>query len=285
MNKLFNLKDIQKLTGLKAGRIRYWEKIGLISPSLSRHSGRHYYTFADLVSFKTAKELLDEGVSLRKVRSSLKKLEKILPTVSRPLARLRIDADGRGGLVVRHEGIQFEPQGQMFLEFSLEHLKRRSQVKSFPLSSDAQYWFDRGCSLDSIPASLDLAIESYERALQIQPNFPDALTNLGNIYYHKGEMEKAKECYRKSLSFDPNHVAANYNLANMFEEEGIPLQAIFYYKRALSADPLFADAHFNLGLVFEKLQLKKRAKPHWKKFIELDPYSEEAALARKFLEE
>ncbi len=98
-------------------------------------------------------------------------------------------------------------------------------------------------------------------------------------------MEKAKECYRKSLSFDPNHVAANYNLANMFEEEGILLQAIFYYKRALSADPLFADAHFNLGLVFEKLQLKNRARPHWKRFIELDPYSEEAALARKFLEE
>jgi len=285
MDKLFTTKDIERLTGLKPGRIRYWQRTGLIRPSFSGKSGRSYYTFTDLVSFKTAKELLEGGISLRKVRSSLKELQQILPTINRPLAGLRIDADGRGGLVVRHRGVRFEPQGQMFLEFSLKHLKKRSQIKSFPLSSDAQYWFERGCSLDSIPASLDLAIESYEKALEIQPDFPDALTNLGNTYYHKGEMEKAKACYQKSLSYEPNHVAANFNLGNMFEEEGVLLQAIFYYKKALSVDPLFADAHFNLGLVYEKLQLKKRARPHWKKFIELDPHSEEATLAKRFLEE
>lgn len=285
MDKLFNAKDIERLTGLKAGRIRYWQKIGLIAPSVQGEDGRNYYTFADLVCFKTAKELLDDGVSLKKVTSSLKKLERILPNVKRPLAKLRIRADGKGGLVVRHGGIPFEPQGQILFDFSLEDPKKAAEIKSFPLSSDVQYWFERGCSLDSVPGTLDLAIEAYQKALDIRPDFPDALTNLGNICYHQGDIKKAKECYQKSVLFDPDHVAANFNMGNVLEEEGSLLPAISYYEKALSTDPLFADAHFNLGLVYEKLQLKRRARPHWKKFIELKPDSEEAALARRFLNE
>ena len=284
MDKLFTPRDIERLTGLKPGRIRYWQKIGLIRASVRGEDGRHYYTFTDLVCFKTAKELLDEGVSLKKVISSLKNLERILPTVKRPLARLRINADGKGGLVVRHGGIRFEPEGQMLLDFPLEDLKEAAEIRAFPLSSDVHYWFERGCSLDSVPGTLDLAIEAYQKALEIRPDFPDALTNLGNIYYHQGEIQKAKECYQKSILFDANHVAANFNMGNILEEEGNLLPAISFYERALFTDRLFADAHFNLGLVYEKLQLKKRARPHWKKFIELKPHSEEAALARKFLE-
>ncbi len=285
MDKLFNTRDIERLTGLKAGRIRYWERIGFIRPSFCGEDGRHYYTFADLICFKTAKDLLDGGVSLKRVRSSLKRLERILPTVKRPLARLRLSADGRGGLVVRHGDVRFEPQGQMLLEFSLEDLKKRPQIRSFPLSSDPYYWFERGCSLDSDPETFELAIESYQRAIAIQPGFPDALTNLGNVYYHQGELEKAKGYYQESVSVDPGHVAANFNLANVLEEQGSLLQAVFYYKRALSEDPLFADAHFNLALVYEKLHLKKRARLHWKRFITLSPHSEEADLARKFLDD
>lgn len=284
MDKLFSAKDIERLTGLKAGRIRYWQRIGLIRPSGQRENGRYYYTFADLVCFKTAKELLDDGVSLRRVISSLKKLERILPTVKRPLARLRISPDGKGGLVVRHGGVRFEPQGQMLLDFRLDDQKNGPEIKSFPLSSDIHYWFERGCSLDSVPGTLDLAIEAYQKALEIRPDFPDALTNLGNIFYHQGETQKAKECYQKSVLFDPSHVAANFNMGNILDEEGSLLPAISFYQKALSIDPLFADAHFNLALVYEKLQLKKRARPHWEEFIELRPDSEEAALARKFLE-
>lgn len=285
MDKLFTAKDIERVTGIKARRIRYWQKIGLITPSVQKERGRSYYTFADLVSFKTAKELLDEGVSLKKVTSTLKKLERILPEVKRPLARLRIHADGKGGVVVRHGGIPFEPQGQMLFDFSLEDPKRAAEVKSFPLRSDVDYWFERGCTLDVAPGKFDLAIEAYQKALEIRPDFPDALTNLGNIYYHLGKIQKAKECYQKSVLFDPDNVAANFNMGNILEEEGNFLPAISYYEKALATDPLFADAHFNLGLVYEKLQLKKRARRHWKKVIELRPHSEEADLARRFLDD
>ena len=284
MDRFFSSRDIERLTGLKAGRIRYWHKIGLIRSNVQRESGRHYYTFADLVCFRTVREILGGGVSLKKVMSSLKGLERILPRVKRPLARFRMVADGKGGVAVRHGGVCFEPQGQMLLDFSVEDKRKPSEIRPFPTRSDSGYWFERGCGLDSVAGTLDLAIEAYQKALEIRPSFPDALTNLGNIYYHRGNTKKAKECYQKSVLFDPNHLAANFNLGNILEEEGSLLPAIFYYEKALSTDPLFADAHFNLGLVYEKLQLKRRARPHWKEFIELRPHSEEAALARKFLD-
>jgi tetratricopeptide (TPR) repeat protein len=284
MEELFSARDVERLTGLKAARVRYWQKMGLLGTSVQEENGRYYYTFSDLVSLKTVKELQEAGVSSRRIISSLKRLERILPKVKKPLARLRILADGRGGVVVHHGGVPFEPEGQMLLSFPLRAEKRPAEIKHFPTRSDPLYWFERGCCLDVTPGRLDLAIEAYEKALEIRPGFPDALTNLGNIYYHQGDIARAKECYQKSVLFEPGHLAANFNLGNILEEEGSLLPAIYYYEKALSTDPFFADAHFNLGLVYEKLQLKKRARPHWKRFIELRPQSEEAALARKFLD-
>jgi tetratricopeptide (TPR) repeat protein len=285
MANLFSASDIGRLTGLKRARIRYWEKIGLVRPSVQAENGRCYYTFTDLVCFKTAKDLLKEGVSLKTVLAGLRKLERILPDVKRPLARLRMSTDGRGGLVVRHGGVPFEPEGQLLFDFLLDDEKKAAKVKSFPLTSGVQYWFERGCSLDSNAGALDLAIEAYQKALEIRPDFPDALTNLGNIYYNQGDVQRAKECYQKSILLDPDHVAANFNMGNILEEEGNLLPAISFYEKALSADPHFTDAHFNIGLVYEKLHLKNRARAHWKKFIELAPDSEESELARRFLDE
>lgn len=283
MDELFTIKDITRITGLKKARIRYWQKIGLIEPSQHTADGRRYYTFTDLVCFKAAKELLDHGLSLAKMRSGLKDLERILPGVDKPLARLRLSADGGGGFVVRKGGVPFDTHGQMLFDFSLKVSKAASRVASLPQSTNPHYWFERGCSLDSNPATLDAAIEAYQNAVQIQPDFADALTNLGNGYYQKGDKEKARDCYLKSLWVDPNHLAANFNMGNLLEEEGNLLVAIGYYRKTLLVDPLFADAHFNIGLAYEKLQMRELAKPHWKRFIELDPRSEEAKLARRFL--
>src|SRR5689334_15003360 len=49
------------------------------------------------------------------------------------------------------------------------------------------------------------AIESYERALALKPDFPDALNNLGAVYLSKRNVEKAEELYMRALSIDPRH--------------------------------------------------------------------------------
>ena len=44
------------------------------------------------------------------------------------------------------------------------------------------------------------AIASYRRALELQPDFPDAHCNLANLLLEKGEVENALDHYRKALN-------------------------------------------------------------------------------------
>ncbi len=53
-------------------QIRYWDKIGLVKPSVQATGGRpgvrRLYSFRDLVALKVVSSLLDKGMSLQRVR-------------------------------------------------------------------------------------------------------------------------------------------------------------------------------------------------------------------------
>jgi DNA-binding transcriptional MerR regulator len=52
------------------------------------------YSFTDLIQFKVAKFLRDQGLSLQKIRKSLNFLRRHLPEIERPLVQLRFLTDG-----------------------------------------------------------------------------------------------------------------------------------------------------------------------------------------------
>ena len=89
MTELYSIKDVARIFGLQESRLRYWLQTGFITPSV-RRGGRHFYTFSDLVSVKTAIELLDAGLSMQRVRKNLIALRQVLPDDDQPMARLRI---------------------------------------------------------------------------------------------------------------------------------------------------------------------------------------------------
>lgn len=58
----------ERLTGLTARQIRYWEKQGLLQPV--RTQGRHrLYAEADILRLKEIKRLLAEGMTLERVKA------------------------------------------------------------------------------------------------------------------------------------------------------------------------------------------------------------------------
>lgn len=66
-----------RLTGLTRRQLAYWDKTGLFTPSLVRPRGRgtpRVYSFLDLVQLRVAKQLLDAGLSARKLKMCLKYL-------------------------------------------------------------------------------------------------------------------------------------------------------------------------------------------------------------------
>ena len=46
---------------------------------------------------------------------------------------------------------------------------------------------------------IDLAIDTYRRAIELQPNFPDAYCNLANALKEKGLVQESEDCYNTAL--------------------------------------------------------------------------------------
>src|SRR5215510_9262554 len=103
----FRTRDVIQILGVTRRQLQYWSQTGLVTPSIQTPGGHGRYTFEDLVALKAAKRLIDAGVSVQRIRSSILALTKLLPSVKRPLAELVLVATGD---VVRafHGGTAFD---------------------------------------------------------------------------------------------------------------------------------------------------------------------------------
>lgn len=69
---VYSMGVMERMTGLTARQLRYWEQHGLISPVRSK--GRHrLYTEADIVRLKEIKRLVGEGMTMEQVKAHLEK--------------------------------------------------------------------------------------------------------------------------------------------------------------------------------------------------------------------
>lgn len=95
----------------------------------------------------------------------------------------------------------------------------------------------------------DRAIVSYERALEVMPEHPDALSDLGLASGSLRRFEQAIEFYRRSLTAAPFQTQVLVNLGVALEHLGRGEEAIAAYQLAVARNPGEALAHFNLGNV------------------------------------
>ena len=47
------------------------------------------------------------------------------------------------------------------------------------------------------------AVENYQKALEISPNYPQIYHNIGNILANQGQLENALQYYLKAIEVDP----------------------------------------------------------------------------------
>jgi tetratricopeptide (TPR) repeat protein len=295
---LFTTAEVARIFGLKENRLRYWAQTGFVNPS-SPGRGRRLYTFRDLVAIRAAKELLDRGIPLQRVRKNLRALREALPQLEQPLSQLRVRSDGEN-LVVSHGNGSFEPEtGQMMLDFRIDAVGTQAAqilklsaphpgpgpepeeldsgtIHATPAGapdlqqpSTAYGWFMRGCALEGDEQTVDRALEAFAKAIDLDPGLASAWTNLGNLHYYRGDRDEAQRCYEQACALDPDQPEAQYNLANLLEEEGDLDVAISGYRRVLRLDPGFRDAHFNLALTLERVGSRVQAMEHWRLYLEL----------------
>lgn len=87
-NSVYRSREVVQILGVSRRQLQYWAQTDLVKPSVQTQGGHHRYTFQDLVALKATKRLMDAGVSLQRIRKSIKGLQSILPNVQSPLEEL-----------------------------------------------------------------------------------------------------------------------------------------------------------------------------------------------------
>ncbi|PCH33636.1 glycosyltransferase family 41 protein [Wolfiporia cocos MD-104 SS10] len=94
---------------------------------------------------------------------------------------------------------------------------------------------------------MTLARLYYQAGLQMDPNHPHLLTNLGSLLKDQGHINEAIELYMKAVQRKPDFDIALANLGNAVKDLGRSWDAIEYYRRAVSLNPNLPEA--TCGLV------------------------------------
>ena len=74
----FGVPEVLKAVKIPYRQLDYWARTGLVRPSIRDAGGsgtQRLYSFQDLVQLKVIKQLLDTGVSLRKIRKATEFLQ------------------------------------------------------------------------------------------------------------------------------------------------------------------------------------------------------------------
>ncbi|MEG3986131.1 tetratricopeptide repeat protein [Microcoleus sp. S28C3] len=135
-------------------------------------------------------------------------------------------------------------------------------------SADAE--FRLGVDLQQ-QADFGGAIECYERAIAIDPNYAAAYSNLGVVKQQTGRLTEAIAHYRQALAIDRNLAETASNLGSALAEAGETEEAIAEYERALSLNPNCAEALINLGLLREEQGDVAEAVSCYEQAIQVNP--------------
>ncbi len=113
----------------------------------------------------------------------------------------------------------------------------------------------------------------YAKAIEIDPDFAEAYTNLGTLYAQEQQWQPAIACYQKAIALQPNLASTYRNLARVWTQMGQLSEADDCWFKAYSLEPAKAtpEEHIHLGDNFLKQNQVTQAIRCYCHAIELNP--------------
>lgn len=148
---------------------------------------------------------------------------------------------------------------------------------------DALVYYELGNIYSDQLLAVD-AMESYERALSIDPKLNKARVNLAMMLAESDEVDSAKVLLEEAIRIDPNDAKAYNNLGMIYYTDLDVNTAVDYFEKALEVAPGNVEAHYNLGLAFAETGLLLEAIREWNLVVETGGDSETVQRARLSLD-
>ena len=124
------------------------------------------------------------------------------------------------------------------------------------------------------------AARAFRRAIESDPEDPEAHSSYAMSLGWLGQYEKAHEHLVIALDLDPDHAKANYNLGVLMALRGDDARAIQYYLKAIAKDGTHKNARVNLANALVRNRDYERAEKHYRIVLDMDPTHRIARLGR-----
>jgi hypothetical protein len=126
----FRISEVSHVVGATKSQLVYWDKTGLVSPSVKAASGRgsrRRYSVEDIFELKILVKLLDSSLSLQRIRSSFRFIRR----QSRTLSSFVVLTDGKTVYFYEDYGVLVDTlkQGQTVLRITVQDLIAEVQAK------------------------------------------------------------------------------------------------------------------------------------------------------------
>ena len=140
----FTAQQACRLTGCTPHQLRYWDRVELVAPSVQSTGGRpgkrRLYAFRDLVALRVVKSLLDNGMSVQRVRRAWDYLRST-GDMDRHLAEVQLVTDGQSIFrVAADDGelVDALREGQLAFFVAIDEIAREVEedVTRFQLDRD-----------------------------------------------------------------------------------------------------------------------------------------------------
>ena len=116
----------------------------------------------------------------------------------------------------------------------------------------------------------DLAIENCNKAIQLRPNYALTYNNRGVAYDEKCEHDRAISDYDKAIELKPNYADAYNNRGNVYKAKRLYDRAISDYDKAIELKPNYADAYYNRGIAHNVKDEHNLAIKNYNKTIQIN---------------
>jgi tetratricopeptide (TPR) repeat protein len=141
------------------------------------------------------------------------------------------------------------------------------------------YFFDARHLLALVQSLLgkkEMALASYDRALQIRPNYAEAHSNRGGTLHELGRFDEALESFDRALKARPDYAEALHNRGLVLHALKRFDEALACFDRALKVRPDYAEALLSRGLALHELKRLQDALASYERALKVRPNYAEA---------
>jgi eukaryotic-like serine/threonine-protein kinase len=121
----------------------------------------------------------------------------------------------------------------------------RQAISLNPDYAQAHYWYSNLLALTGRPGE---AIIEARRALELEPDSPQASMNLGRAYCDARQYDTAIGHLLKLVEREPENIGATYVLGLVYQKKGMSKQALEAFEKVYRKDPLPTTSAFGYAL-------------------------------------